>query len=127
LACSSELVPDCGNDVWFEVCVPLTSPPCGFETDDPPCGFETDDPLCDPVTAPLVAPACDPVWLCDAEASPCWLAPVEDALGEAPVVELVVEDCGLSPFTSPDCGNVLEAALLLCDVLGDVLGEAALL
>jgi len=45
----------------------------------------------------------------------------------------LVEDCGLSPFTSPDCGNVLEEAVLLCDVLGeavllcDVLGEAVLL
>jgi len=49
LACSSELVLDCGSEVWFELCVPLTAPVW----------------LCD-------------AWFCEAEASPCGVAEVED-------------------------------------------------
>jgi hypothetical protein len=57
----------------------------------------------------LIAPLCAPGWFCEAAASPCCVALV--AVCELCVVLVVAS--GLLPFTSPDCGKVLDCADVL--------------
>lgn len=86
MACSSELAPDCGNELWVELCAPVTAPEV------------------EPVAAAEV-PACEPACCWAAAASPCTVVELPEVA--LPVVLLAWGACGFAPLFSSACGRAV--------------------